>query len=142
MNFWQDKKLSEMSSDEWESLCDNCGKCCLNKLENEDTGEIYYTRIVCNLYDMNKSRCSRYQNRLTLEPACIDLKQLPLSNYKWLPESCAYRLLAEGKELPSWHPLQSKNPKSVHNAGVTISCYAMKAADVSNLEDHIIEWLN
>lgn len=141
MNFWQSKNLTQMSTEEWESLCDNCGKCCLNKLEDADTGKIFFTSAVCKLYDLKKCRCSRYPDRFRLAPRCLDVKQLDFSNYSWLPASCAYRLLGEGMELPEWHPLVSKNARSVKNAGVAINSYAVKESDVNNLEDHVIEWL-
>ncbi len=141
MNFWKTKKLSEMTTEEWESLCDNCGKCCLHKLEDEDTGDIYFTSAACNLIDLDTCRCTRYAERIQLIPECLDLIQLDLANYNWLPSTCAYRLLSDGKELPAWHPLLSGNPGSVQDAGVSISSYAMKESEVDDLEDHIIEWL-
>ncbi len=141
MNFWETKKLSQMSTEEWESICDGCGKCCLNKLEDEDTGEIFFTSVVCNLIDLDSCRCTRYLERTTLVPECLDLKQHDFAEYNWLPSTCAYRLLIDGKTLPSWHPLISKKPGSVSEAGVSISSYAMKESEVDDLEDHIIEWL-
>ncbi|HEY8035223.1 MAG TPA: YcgN family cysteine cluster protein [Methylobacter sp.] len=141
MNFWETKKLSEMTTEEWESLCDNCGKCCLHKLEEEDTGDIYFTSVVCNLIDLNTCRCTRYTERTRLVPECLDLKQHDFAEYNWLPTTCAYRLLSDGKELPAWHPLLSKDPDSVQDAGVSISSYAMKESEIDDLEDHIIEWL-
>ncbi|MCK5121802.1 MAG: YcgN family cysteine cluster protein [Methylococcales bacterium] len=142
MNFWETKKLSEMTTKEWESICDGCGKCCLNKLEDEDTGEIFFTSVVCNLIDLDTCRCTRYLERTTLIPECLDLKQHDFSEYNWLPSTCAYRLLTDGKELPSWHPLVSGDQESVKDAGVAISSFAMKESDVDDLEDHIIEWLD
>ena len=141
MNFWKIKKLSEMTTEEWESLCDNCGKCCLHKLEDEDTGDIYFTSVVCNLIDLNTCRCTRYTKRSELVPECLDLKQHDFAEYNWLPATCAYRLLSDGEDLPSWHPLLSGNSDSVHDAGVSIRSYAMKESEVDDLEDHIIEWL-
>jgi len=141
MNFWETKTLAEMTTEEWESLCDNCGKCCLNKLEDEDSGDIYFTSVVCNLIDLDTCRCTRYADRTRLVPECIDLKQHDFAEYNWLPATCAYRLLVDGKELPSWHPLITGDPESVKDAGVSISSYAMKESEVEDLEDHIIEWL-
>ena len=141
MSFWKTKKLSEMTTEEWESICDSCGKCCLNKLEDEDTGEIYFTSVVCNLIDLDTCRCTRYSERCTLVPECIDLKQHDFSEYNWLPSTCAYRLLVDGKDLPDWHPLISGNKNSAQEAGVAISSYAMKESEIDDLEDHIIEWL-
>jgi len=141
MNFWETKKLSEMTTEEWESLCDNCGKCCLHKLEDEDTGDIYFTSVVCNLIDLDTCRCTRYTERTQLVPECLDLKQHDFAEYNWLPATCAYRLLSDGEELPSWHSLLSKSAESVQDAGVSISSYAMKESEIDDLEDHIIEWL-
>lgn len=142
MKFWETKSLTEMSTEEWESLCDSCGKCCLHKLEDEDTGEVYYTSIVCDLIDQDSCRCTQYQSRCTLVPECLDLKQHDFSEYTWLPATCAYRLLSEGQPLPDWHPLVSGTPDTVHEAGVSIRSYAMKESDVDDPEDHIIEWLD
>jgi uncharacterized cysteine cluster protein YcgN (CxxCxxCC family) len=142
MNFWETKKLSEMTTEEWESLCDNCGKCCLHKLEDEDSGEIYFTSVACDLIDLGTCRCTRYAERTRLVPECLDLKQHNFAEFNWLPSTCAYRLLIDGEKLPGWHPLLSKNPDSVRDAGVSISSYAMKESDIDDLEDHIIEWLD
>ena len=141
MKFWESKKLSEMSSDEWESICDGCGKCCLNKLEDEDTGEIFFTSVVCDLINLDSCQCTRYSERTSLVLECLDLKQHDFAEYNWLPTTCAYRLLIDGKPLPVWHPLLSGNPDSVKTAGVSISSYAMKESEINDLEDHIIEWL-
>jgi uncharacterized protein len=142
MKFWEIKKLHEMTTEEWESLCDNCGKCCLHKLEDEDTGKIYFTSVVCNLIDLNTCRCTHYEDRCTLVPDCIDLKQHDFAEYTWLPSTCAYRLLSDGKPLEAWHPLVSGDPNTVVEAGVSIRSYAMKERDVDDIEDHIIEWQN
>ncbi|MGZ0079322.1 YcgN family cysteine cluster protein [Methylomonas sp. YC3] len=141
MNFWETKTLAQMSTEEWESLCDNCGKCCLNKLEDEDTGEIAFTSVACDLIDLETCRCTRYSERCTLVPECIDLKQHDFAEYNWLPSTCAYRLLTDGEALPSWHPLITGTRESVKEAGVSIGSYAVKESQVTDLEDHIIEWL-
>jgi len=141
MSFWKTKTLAEMTTEEWESLCDNCGKCCLHKLEDEDTGDIYFTSVVCNLIDLDTCRCTRYSERTILVPECLDLKQHDFAEYNWLPATCAYRLLTDGEPLPDWHPLLSKNPDSVRDTGVSIRSYAMKESEIDDLEDHIIEWL-
>ena len=141
MKFWETKKLSKMTTEEWESICDGCGKCCLNKLEDEDSGEIFFTSVVCNLIDLDTCRCTRYSERTTLVPECLDLKQHDFSEYNWLPSTCAYRLLVDGKKLPSWHPLVSGSQETVIDAGVSICSYAMKESEIDDLEDHIIEWL-
>ena len=142
MSFWKTKKLTEMTTEEWESLCDNCGKCCLHKLEDEDTGKIVFTNVACKLINLNTCRCTRYNERNRLVAECLDLKKYDFAQYNWLPSTCAYRLLNDGKELPAWHPLLSGNPASVKRAGASISSYAIKESDAKNLEDHIIEWLN
>ena len=131
-----------MTTQEWESLCDNCGKCCLHKLEDEDNGKIYYTSVVCDLIDLDSCRCTRYSERCTLVPDCLDLKQHDFAEYTWLPATCAYKLLANGEILPEWHPLISGTPESVKKAGVSISSYAMKESEIDDLEAHIIQWLD
>jgi len=142
MNFWETKKLSEMTVEEWESVCDGCGKCCLNKLEDEDTGEIFFTSVVCDLIDLDSCRCTRYSERTTLVPECLDLKQHEFEKYNWLPSTCSYRILASGEKLPSWHALVSGTQETVKEAGVSICSYAMKESEINNIEDHIIEWLD
>jgi len=139
--FWETKTLAQMTTEEWESLCDGCGKCCLIKLEDEDTGELAFTSVVCDLIDLETCRCTRYSERCTLVPDCIDLKQHDFAEYNWLPSTCAYRLLIDGKPLPNWHPLVSGTAESVKDAGVSISSYAIKESQVDDPEDHIIEWL-
>jgi len=144
MKFWETKKLNEMTTEEWESLCDSCGKCCLNKLEDEETEEIYFTSVVCDLIDLDTCRCTRYSERTRLVPECIDLKQHhDFKEYTWLPTTCAYRLLADGEPLPSWHPLVTGDPKSTEDAGVSINCYAMKESDIGDedLTPYIIDWV-
>jgi len=141
MSFWKTKKLAEMTTEEWESLCDNCGKCCLHKLEDEDTGAMVFTSVVCNLIDLDNCRCTRYSERTQWVPECLNLKQHSFTQYHWLPSTCAYRLLNEGKELPGWHPLVTGNPQSVNNAGVSIRSYAIKESEIDDLEDYVIEWL-
>ena len=140
--FWKRKTLTEMTTDEWESLCDSCGKCCLHKLEDEDSGSVYYTSVVCDLIDLNSCRCTHYQDRCRLVPDCLDLKQHDFTEFNWLPSTCAYKLLAEGQDLPDWHPLVAGNGDAIHDAGVSIRSYAMKESEVDALEDHIIEWLD
>ncbi len=141
MNFWETKTLAEMNTEEWESLCDGCAKCCLNKLEDEDTEEIFFTSVVCDLIDLERCQCTQYSKRTTLVPECIDLKQHDFKHYTWLPATCAYRLLSDGERLPDWHPLISGTHESVKEAGVSISSFAIKESQVDDLEDHIIEWL-
>ncbi len=142
MSFWKTKKLPEMTTEEWESLCDNCGKCCLHKLEDEDSGEIVFTSVACKLINLTTCRCTRYNERTQLVPECLNLKQNNFTQYHWLPSTCAYRLLHEDKELPAWHPLVSGTTASVKTAGVSIRSYAIKESMAVNLEDHVIEWLD
>jgi uncharacterized cysteine cluster protein YcgN (CxxCxxCC family) len=142
MSFWKTKKLPEMTTEEWESLCDNCGKCCLHKLEDEDNGEIVFTNVACKLINLKTCRCTRYSERTRLVPECLNLKQDDFTQFHWLPSTCAYRLLNDGKELPKWHPLISGNTNSVKKAGVSIRRYAIKESVGLDLEDHIIEWLD
>jgi hypothetical protein len=142
VSFWKIKKLADMTAEEWESLCDGCGKCCLHKLEDEDTGKIVFTNVTCKLINLKTCRCTRYNERTQLVAECLDLKQYDFAQYNWLPSTCAYRLLNDGKELPAWHPLLSGSTASVKKAGVSISSYAIKESVAMDLEDHIIEWLN
>ena len=142
MSFWKTKKLPEMTIEEWESLCDNCGKCCLHKLEDEDSGEIVFTSVACKLINLTTCRCTRYNERTQLVPECLNLKQNDFTQYHWLPSTCAYRLLSENKKLPAWHPLVSGSTASVKKAGVSIRSYAIKESMAVNLEDHVIEWLD
>jgi uncharacterized cysteine cluster protein YcgN (CxxCxxCC family) len=138
--FWKYKTLSEMSPQEWESLCDGCGKCCLHKLEDADSGELHYTNVACRLLNLQSCRCSRYAERSRWVPDCVRLTPANIDELYWMPATCAYRLLAEGKDLPSWHPLVSGNPASVHTAGVSVQSWAVSETQAGEVEDHIIDW--
>jgi uncharacterized cysteine cluster protein YcgN (CxxCxxCC family) len=118
--FWKTKSLEDMTAAEWESLCDGCGKCCLAKLEDEDTGEIHWTSVACRLFDAGTCRCKDYANRLAKVPDCVQLTPRNVRTLTWLPSTCAYRLIANGKDLFDWHPLVSGDPRSVHRAGVSV----------------------
>lgn len=120
MPFWERKTLEEMTAAEWESLCDGCGLCCLKKLENEDNGEVLYTDVSCKLLDTDACRCTRYERRAELVPDCIKLTPHNIQALRWMPTSCAYRRLHEGKPLAPWHPLVSGDAESVHRAGISI----------------------
>jgi len=139
MEFWQTKTLQEMSPIEWESLCDGCAKCCLQKLEDEETTEVFYTSVACKLLDLESCQCSDYQNRNTLVPTCIWLNVEAAASLSWLPKTCAYRVLSEGGDLPSWHPLVSKQKDSVFDAGVAIRSFAHLETGDEDLESYIIE---
>jgi len=141
--FWETKSLEEMSNSEWESLCDGCGRCCLVKLQDEDSNKIYLTNVACKLLDLETCRCSDYSNRLSAVPMCMNLKiDLPaMVNY--LPEFCAYRLLYEGKPLEGWHPLLSSISDSTQDAGVAVSEFAVSESAIhpEQMQEHIIEAL-
>jgi uncharacterized cysteine cluster protein YcgN (CxxCxxCC family) len=140
--FWEKKKLSNMSEAEWEALCDGCGKCCLNKLEDEDSGDVALTRVACRLLDDTTCRCAHYQTRHQFVPDCIVLKPSTIEQHMyWLPKTCAYRLLHEGERLPDWHPLISGTPETVHAAGVSMRGSTVSEFEVADedWEDHIID---
>lgn len=140
--FWQRIPLNKMTRAEWEALCDGCGKCCLNKLEDPDTGEVAFTRVACRLLDGESCRCGQYDIRKRLVPECVVLTPatLPKIAY-WMPRTCAYRLLYEGRPLEDWHPLISGDPESVHRAGVSVRGWTVPEFEVpeEEWEDHIIE---
>ncbi|MEE4377244.1 MAG: YcgN family cysteine cluster protein [Candidatus Competibacteraceae bacterium] len=136
--FWQTRSLAEMSQAQWESLCDGCGKCCLHKLEDNVTGELFYTNAACRLLDLNTGRCTNYVARFRLVPDCVQLSPATIKQFAWLPSTCAYRLLAEAKELPDWHPLVSGNPGSVKRAGMSVSGWTVSEQHAPDLEQHIL----
>lgn len=138
--FWQRKSLAEMDRAEWESLCDGCGKCCLHKIQYEDSGELCYTNVACKLLDLNSCRCSRYAERQRFVPDCVQLSPDNIGELSWMPSTCAYRLLAEGKPLFDWHPLVSGDPASVHRAGQSVLGRAVPEKKAWTLEHHIVDW--
>ena len=140
--FWKHKPLKSLTSEEWEALCDGCGKCCLNKLEDEDTGEVALTRIACRLLDDQSCKCGQYPIRHQFIPDCIVLKPSNIDeNAYWMPKTCAYRLLWSGQPLFDWHPLISGNPETVHTANISVRGMTLSEFDINeeDWEDHIIE---
>ncbi|HEY1414429.1 MAG TPA: YcgN family cysteine cluster protein [Caulobacteraceae bacterium] len=133
--FWRTKTLAQMSVSEWESLCDGCGLCCLIRYEDEDTGVITPTRVACRLFDGHACRCRDYENRREFVPDCIKLTPGNVKALPWMPKSCAYRRLAEGRGLASWHPLVSGDPESVHKAGVSIRNETISEDTLADPED-------
>jgi uncharacterized cysteine cluster protein YcgN (CxxCxxCC family) len=138
--FWKTKPLDAMSREEWESLCDGCGRCCLHKLREEETNALSFTNVACRLLDLDTCRCSRYADRQRYVPDCVSLSPGTLAEIDWLPPSCAYRLLAEGKDLAWWHPLVSGDPETVHTAGVSVRGRAVSERRAGPLEHHITDW--
>ncbi|MBI5042137.1 MAG: YcgN family cysteine cluster protein [Gammaproteobacteria bacterium] len=118
--FWKTTPLAAMSRAQWESLCDGCGRCCLHKLEDIDTGKLFFTSVVCHLFDDQGCRCTHYSERNVLVPDCLVLSPDNLATINFLPNTCAYRLLNEGRDLPDWHPLVSGTTDSVHDAGISV----------------------
>jgi len=136
--FWQNKMLDEMTEAEWESLCDGCGQCCMHKLEDEETGDLFETSVSCALLDGKTCRCGDYCNRMALIPDCIQLTREVIETVPWLPKTCAYRLVAEGKNLPWWHHLVCGNPETVHEAGISVQGKIRAREDhLTNAEDYI-----
>jgi uncharacterized cysteine cluster protein YcgN (CxxCxxCC family) len=138
--FWQTKSLAEMTQAEWESLCDGCGRCCLHKLRYEETGELVFTNVACRLLDLNSCRCGDYVDRRRHVPDCVQLSPKALREIDWLPPSCAYRRVAEGRGLAWWHPLVSGDPETVHTAGISVRGRAISERYAGPLEQHIADW--
>ena len=139
--FWETRDLEDMSDQEWESLCDGCGRCCLHKLEDEDTEEVFYTRIACRLLDDKTARCKNYKNRFNEVPDCLSMRPLNKDKLRWLPESCAYRRLSEGRGLADWHPLISGSAESVRTAGIAVAgkTRGESKVPVSEWPEHVID---
>jgi len=141
--FWQTKTLSEMSNPEWESLCDGCARCCMHKLEDEDTGEVHYTSIVCRYLDQDKCQCTDYSQRNVNVPECVLLTPERVDEFAWLPNTCAYRLIAEGKDLYDWHPLVSGDKASVQAAGIAVTGKVVDERSVhpDSHQEYIVRWV-
>ncbi|OPX55877.1 hypothetical protein SAMN02745127_01051 [Oceanospirillum multiglobuliferum] len=141
--FWETKTLQQLSTEEWESLCDGCAKCCLHKLEDDEDGTVYYTDVACELLDIMQCRCNDYPNRQTRIPSCIKLTPEHEEAFSWLPSTCAYRLVKDGQPLPEWHHLVSGKADSIHKARQSIRRRAISAQVVpeEEMELHIIGWV-
>lgn len=133
--FWETKRLDEMTPQEWESLCDGCGLCCLVRFEDEETLEVIPTRVHCKLYDPATCKCSDYANRKAHVPDCIKLTPGAIEDLEWMPRSCAYRRLHEGRGLADWHPLITGDPESVHRAGISVRGETISEAELDDPED-------
>jgi uncharacterized cysteine cluster protein YcgN (CxxCxxCC family) len=141
--FWQVKTLAQMTPTEWESICDGCGRCCLNKLEEEDTGKIFYTDVGCRLFDDKTCQCKDYPNRQATVEDCLQLTPEVVPETPWLPPTCGYRLVSEGNDLYWWHPLVSGDPETVHIAGVSVRGRMSGTEETipdEELEDHLCDW--
>lgn len=140
--YWKRKTLAEMTAEEWEGLCDGCGICCLNKLEDWDTGEVAFTSVACRLLDAHSCRCKDYENRQATVPDCIRLTLDEVETISWLPPTCAYRLISEGEDLYWWHYLVSGDRETVHQAGISIRgrTVSEEVVPVEDFEDYIVDW--
>lgn len=140
--FWQNKSLAEFTKSEWEALCDGCGRCCLNKFEYDDSGEIFYTDAACYLLDLESCQCSNYPNRRKLVPDCVSLNAENMKEMDYMPPTCAYRLIGEGRSLPWWHYLVSGDKNTVHEAGISVRGRAISEKGLTDeqLEDRIVKW--
>jgi uncharacterized cysteine cluster protein YcgN (CxxCxxCC family) len=143
-DFWKTTKLADMMPEQWELLCDGCGKCCLHKIEDADEeGAIYYTNVACKLLDLKTAKCTDYSNRKTLVAGCTVLDVNNINSFYWLPSTCAYRRLAEGKSLPKWHPLRSGDTQSTIKQGRSVVGLCVSERDVKeeDYEEHLINWI-
>ncbi len=139
--FWETNALHEMSAKEWESLCDGCGKCCLIKLEDTDTKELFYTDVACHMLDANICQCKDYSKRRELVDDCLQLEVDDVDEFKWLPQTCAYRLLHEGKDLPDWHYLICGDKNAVHQQKMSVQNRIVSETDVLEVAEHIVYWV-
>jgi uncharacterized protein len=137
--FWERVALDKMDRAQWESLCDGCGKCCIHKLEDDVTGELFPTNVACRLLNRHTARCSDYSHRHAFVPDCVRLTPAKLATIDWLPTTCAYRLIDEGKPLPGWHHLITGDPESVHKAGMSVRGWTISERDAGDLEFHMVD---
>jgi uncharacterized cysteine cluster protein YcgN (CxxCxxCC family) len=137
--FWETKTLAELDRGQWEALCDGCGKCCLHKLEDDETGELYPTNVACKLLDRRTAQCKDYKNRRTYVPDCVRLTNDNVATTDWLPSTCAYRLRANGEKLPDWHYLVSGDREAVHRAGQSTRGWTVSEDDAGDLEFHLVD---
>lgn len=142
-NYWNTTPLTELSPEEWELLCDGCGKCCLHKLQDEETEEVFYTRVACRLLDIKSGGCSNYEHRFARVPDCMNVSKMTAAEMKWLPSSCAYRLRSESQPLPDWHPLMSGHVSTVFKNSRGLRGRVISETDVAedDLQDYIIRWI-
>lgn len=138
--FWRTTPLSAMTRPQWESLCDGCGRCCLHKLEDADTGQVHYTNVACRLLNLHTCGCKNYKSRWEQVPDCVELSPVVLPTLTWLPSTCAYRLLSEGKPLAWWHPLVSGDPETVHRAGISVRGRVIAESRADLLDYHVVTW--
>ena len=137
---WITKPLSDLSPTQWEALCDGCGKCCMAKLQDEETDKLYFTNVACELFNQETCRCRDYDNRTAKIPDCLSLSLNRAHEFDWLPETCAYRLRAEAKPLPDWHPLMTGVIDSTHRANTSMKNKTVSLKDAGDLEHHLIDW--
>lgn len=135
---WWQQPLDLLSDQQWEALCDGCGLCCLNKLEDIDTGEVYFSRVACKLLDIKKGTCSNYACRQKIVPDCLSLREMAREDFHWLPPSCAYRLCHEGKPLPAWHYLCCGDKQAVHRQLRSVRHFALSEADGYDIDEHLL----
>lgn len=138
--FWREVPLEKMTEQQWEALCDGCGKCCLGKLIDDETEELYYTNVACDLLDTKKCCCSDYEHRFKRVSDCVKVTLKNRETFGWLPVTCAYRRLEEGKELPHWHPLLKGSKSAMHSAGMSVRGKVIHEAMAGELEEHIVLW--
>jgi uncharacterized cysteine cluster protein YcgN (CxxCxxCC family) len=137
--FWETKTLAELDRGQWEALCDGCGKCCIHKLEDEETGELHPTNVACRMLDRRAGQCKDYRNRRTYVPDCVRLTTKNVYTTDWLPSTCAYRLRANGEKLPDWHYLVSGDREAVHRAGESTRGWTVSEDDAGELEFHLVD---